>query len=249
MSNTNATSIDPEELARFERYAHRWWDANGPYWPIHSLNAFRLSYVRDRLSAHFGRDPTANRPLTGLRLLDVGCGGGILSESVASLGAEVIGIDVVEKNVRVAQIHAEGSYLNIDYRLATVESLADEDETFDAVLNMEVVEHVDQLHQFLGHCGTLVRPGGAMVVSTINRTVPAYFAAIIAVEYVLNWLPKGTHHWRKLVRPTEVVAGLGDDFDEIHRTGVRVNPFDRSFHFTRYMGINYMMVFGKKTAP
>lgn len=238
-------SIDPEEIAYFEKLAHRWWDANGPFWPLHKLNRFRVTYLREHLSRMHGADAQDQRSLEGLRLLDIGCGGGILSESMARLGARVTGIDVTEKNIRVAKAHAESSGLGIDYRLVAAEDLAASGEQFDAVLNMEVVEHVERLPDFLAACGKLVRPGGRMAVATINRTLAAFVIAIIGAEYVLGWLPKGTHRWRKLVKPEQIAAGLGEDFVLEHRTGVRVNPFDRSFHYTPYLGVNYMLLLSK----
>lgn len=245
----SAPSIDPDEVAYYEKLAHRWWDANGPFWPLHRLNAFRVGYLRDRLSQAFGTDPTRKRPLAGLRLLDIGCGGGILSESLARLGAQVTGIDVVGKNIRVAEIHALESGLVPDYRLTSAEALADSGAQFDAVLNMEVVEHVEDLPAFLAVCGNLVRPGGLMVVATINRTWAAFLIAILGAEYILGWMPKGTHHWRKLVKPAEVTAALGPPFTLLHRTGVRINPFNRSFHYSRYLGVNYMLLLRKNLGP
>lgn len=242
----SAPSIDPAEVAYFEALAHRWWDTEGPFWPLHKLNAFRVDYLRERLSQAFGRDPAADLPLTGLRLLDIGCGGGILSESLAHLGAQVTGIDVAPKNIRVAELHAQGRGLDLDYRLTSAEALAQAGAQFDAVLNMEVVEHVENLPAFLAACGALVRPGGVMAVATINRTLAALVIAIFGAEYVLRWLPKGTHHWRKLVKPAEVLAGLGDAFTLVHRTGVRVNPFNRRFHFTPYLGVNYLLLVQKQ---
>ncbi len=238
-----APDIDPNEVEYFEKLAHRWWDDQGPFWPLHKLNAFRLTYVRDRLCAAFGRDPSAARPLEGLEVLDIGCGGGILSESVYALGAKVTGTEITEKNVRVAEIHASWNGADIDYQLITVDDLAATGATFDAVLNMEVVEHVEHLPDFLASCGRLVRPGGVMVVATINRSPVAWLSAIIGAEYILRWLPKGTHHYRKLVKPRELREGLGGDFRVIHETGVRVNPLNRHFSLSRYKGINYMMVF------
>lgn len=242
----DAPSIDPAEVAYFEALAHRWWDTEGPFWPLHKLNAFRVDYMRQRLCQAFGRDPAADLPLTGLRLLDIGCGGGILSESLAHLGAQVTGIDVAPKNIRVAELHAQGRGLDLDYRLTSAEALAQAGAQFDAVLNMEVVEHVENLPAFLAACGALVRPGGIMAVATINRTLAALVIAIFGAEYILRWLPKGTHHWRKLVKPAEVLAGLGDAFTLVHRTGVRVNPFDRRFHFTSYLGVNYLLLVQKQ---
>ena len=235
-------SIDPKEAAYFEGLADRWWDTEGPFWPLHKLNAFRVGFLREHLSRAHGRDPAQQRPLEGLSILDIGCGGGILSESIAALGARVTGIDVVEKNIRIAGIHAARGRLDIDYRHQSVEELAATGETFDAVLNMEVVEHVEDLSGFLAACARLPRPGGHMAVATINRTPAALAIAIFGAEYVLGWLPKGTHQWRKLVRPDEVTRGLGNGFELLERTGVRVNPLDRSFHYTRYLWVNYMML-------
>jgi 2-polyprenyl-6-hydroxyphenyl methylase/3-demethylubiquinone-9 3-methyltransferase len=232
----SAPDIDPSEVEYFEKLAHRWWDDQGPFWPLHRLNAFRVDYIRDHLCRVFGRDADAQRPFEGLRILDIGCGGGILSESVARMGAAVTGTEITEKNIRVAEIHAHWSGLDIDYRLVTADDLAAGGATFDAVLNMEVVEHVENLPGFLA------RPDGVMVVATINRTPIAWLTAIVGAEQILRWLPKGTHHYRKLVRPGEVIAGLGSDFQVVDRTGVRVNPFNRAFSYTAFEGVNYMMV-------
>lgn len=240
------SSIDPEEAAYFERLAHRWWDAGGPFWPLHRLNAFRVDYIRRHLSEAFGRDASAPRPLAGLRLLDIGCGGGILSESLARLGAEVTGIDIVSKNIRVAELHAQSSGLQIAYRLATAEQLVAEGAELDAVLNMEVIEHVENLPGFLADCGRLVRPGGLMAVASINRTLAAYLIAILGAERILRWLPAGTHHYRKLVRPSEVVRHLGDGLVLLDQTGVRINPVTRRFSYTRWMGVNYMQLFRRR---
>lgn len=242
----SAPTIDPEEAAHFERLAHRWWDLEGPFWPLHRLNAFRVEYIRRKLIETFGLDEKAERPFEGLRVLDIGCGGGILSESMAKLGAQVTGIEITERNVRVAQIHAQWSELDIDYRLMTVDDMALTGEQFDIVLNMEVVEHVEHLDDFLKDCGRLVRPSGIMFVASINRTIAAFIIAIIGAEYVLRWLPKGTHHFRKLVRPKQVETALGDAFIVNDRTGVRVNPFNRSFSYTGWMGVNYMLLLQRR---
>lgn len=237
-----STSVDPDEVAYFERLAHRWWDTEGPFWPLHRLNAFRVDYLRDRVARALGLDPQAERPLLGLRVLDIGCGGGILSESVARLGAQVLGVDVTEKNLRVARMHAGQSGLPIEYRLASVADLVAAGETYDLVLNMEVAEHVEGLRGFLADCGRLVRPGGVTLVATINRTWAAALIAIFGAEVVLRWLPRGTHHYSKLVRPGEVIAGLGGEFRLLDQTGVRVNPFNLAFSYTGWMGVNYMLL-------
>jgi 2-polyprenyl-6-hydroxyphenyl methylase/3-demethylubiquinone-9 3-methyltransferase len=242
-AHLSAPDIDPAEVAYFEKLAHRWWDEQGPFWPLHKLNRFRVDYIRAQLCRVFARDATAERPLEGLRLLDIGSGGGILSESMARLGADVTGIEITEKNIRVSQIHASWAGVEVDYQLTTAKALADSGVTYDAVLNMEVVEHVDQLADFLGDCARLVRPGGVMVVATINRTPLAWMTAVFAAERILGWLPKGTHHYRKLVTPDELMDGLGASMSSIDRTGVRVNPFTRAFRFSSSMAVNYMMLF------
>jgi 2-polyprenyl-6-hydroxyphenyl methylase/3-demethylubiquinone-9 3-methyltransferase len=241
-THLTGTSIDPTEVAYYERLAHRWWDTEGPFWPLHKLNSFRVDYLRDRAARALGHDPDAVLPFAGLKVLDIGCGGGILSESVARLGGVVVGVDVTEKNLAVARLHAQWNGLAIDYCRADVEQLAAAGEVYDLVLNMEVVEHVEQRPDFLAQCGRLVRPGGVMVVATINRTPAAGLMAIFGAEVLLRWLPRGTHHYRKLVRPDELTTELGADFRCLDRTGVRINPFNRRFSFTRWMGVNYMLV-------
>ncbi|MFD2110226.1 bifunctional 2-polyprenyl-6-hydroxyphenol methylase/3-demethylubiquinol 3-O-methyltransferase UbiG [Thiorhodococcus fuscus] len=241
-THVSAPSVDPDEVAYYERLAHRWWDVEGPFWPLHRLNAFRVAYIRERLATDLGRDPAQERPLDGVRVLDVGCGGGILSESMARLGAEVTGVDVTEKNIAVARLHAQSGGLSIDYRVASVDRLVDEGLRFDVVLNMEVVEHVDRLPDFLADCGRLVEPGGTMFVASINRTLAAYVIAILGAEYILRWLPRGTHHYRKLVPPQTVREYLGDQFDLLHETGVRINPLTRRFSYSRWLGVNYMLL-------
>jgi len=241
-----AASVDPKEVAYYQRLAALWWTEDGPFWPLHRLNALRVEYLRRHICRHFDRDPTATRTLSGLRMLDIGCGGGILSEAVRRLGAHVTGVDVVEKNIHIARLHAQQAGLDIDYRAATAEALAARGEQFDMVLNMEVVEHVADLPGFMRACTTLVRPGGLMSIATINRTPIAWLVAIVGAEHVLRWLPKGTHHYRKLRKPQEVIALLNDaDFAVLAQTGVRVNPFKRSLHLTRFMGVNYMLVAAK----
>lgn len=237
-----SSSIDPAEAAHFRKLAEQWWDPEGPFWPLHRLNALRLGYIQDQLSARFGRDPGGERPLAGLRVLDIGCGGGILSEAVARLGAEVHGVDIVARNIRVAERHAEESTLAIRYECGSAESLVERGERYDAVFNMEVVEHVANLPFFMASCARLVRPGGVMVIGTLNRTLASFLGAIVAAEYVLRWLPKGTHHWRKFPTPAELERLLEQGGMTVtDRTGVGVNPFGWRFRLTRYMGINYML--------
>ncbi|MDD3449697.1 MAG: bifunctional 2-polyprenyl-6-hydroxyphenol methylase/3-demethylubiquinol 3-O-methyltransferase UbiG [Gammaproteobacteria bacterium] len=238
----SGTSIDPGEVAYYTRLAHAWWDAESPFWPLHRLNEVRVAWLRERIAGRLGGG-TAGAPLAGVRVLDIGCGGGILSESMARLGAAVTGIDVVEKNIRVAALHAGEGGLAVDYRLQTAEALAAEGARYDVVLNMEVVEHVADLAGFMAACCALVRPGGLMAVATLNRTPASWLFAIVGAEYILRWLPRGTHRWRRFVKPAEAerllaAGGLG----VIDRSGVRVNPFTRSLHLTGRLGVNYMVL-------
>jgi len=234
-------SVDPAELAYYDHFAATWWDPEGPFWPLHALNRFRTDYIRRRLVAHFGAAGD-EQPLAGLTVLDIGCGGGLLSEAMARLGARVHGIDVGERNIAVAQAHAAGSGLDITYEAVAAETLAERGQLYDVVLNMEVVEHVADLSGFLAACTALVRPGGVMVVATINRTPLAWLVAIIGAEYILRWLPKGTHQYRKLRKPAEVAAALNrGGLSVVDRTGVAINPLTRRFRYTRLRAVNYML--------
>lgn len=239
---TAQKSVDPQEIARFERLAESWWDPTGPFWPLHRLNSFRVAYLTPIIVRHFALIGPGSQPLQGLRGLDIGCGGGLLSESLAGLGARVLGIDVVERNIRIAQEHAVRSGLEIDYRWTSAEHLATQGTSFDLVMNMEVVEHVADLPAFLATCAALVRPGGLMVVATINRTAISWLFAILGAEYILRWLSKGTHQWRKFRRPEEILRPLAPfGFRTIDQTGVRINPFTRGFRPSPLLGVNYML--------
>ena len=217
MAEVNQT-VDAGEIAKFEAMAAEWWDPNGKFKPLHMLNPTRLDYITRQIAAEFGRDLKAPLPFQGLRLLDIGCGGGLLSEPMARLGADVVGADAAPRNIPVAQVHAEKSGLSIDYRHTTAEALAAAGEQFDVVLNMEVVEHVADPLAYLTACQQLLKPGGLMVCSTINRNPKSFVMAIIGAEYVMRWLPKGTHEWAKFITPDEL-------FDLIRNAGL--NPVDR----------------------
>jgi 2-polyprenyl-6-hydroxyphenyl methylase/3-demethylubiquinone-9 3-methyltransferase len=244
------TSIDPGEVAFYERLSALWWQEDGPFWPLHRMNGLRTHYIRDVLAAEFGCDPLAPNPLHGLRILDIGCGGGILSEAVARLGADVHGVDVVAKNIRIAQRHAEAAGLPIHYQVASAEILAGRGEQYDAVLNMEVVEHVAELDVFLNACVRLVRPRGVMMVATINRTLESWLGAIVMGEYVLRWLPKGTHRWTRFPTPVEVSGHLANGgLDVFTQTGVTVNPLTKRFRLTPYTGVNYIVSARKNREP
>lgn len=212
------TTIDPAEIAKFEAMAAEWWDPNGKFKPLHMLNPCRLDYITNQIAAEFDRDLTAPNSFAGLRILDIGCGGGLLSEPMARLGATVVGADAAPRNIPVAQVHAAQSGLQIDYRHTTAEDMAAAGEQFDAVLNMEVVEHVSDPLAYLTACHDLLKPGGLMVCSTLNRNPKSYLMAIIGAEYVMRWLPKGTHEWSKFITPDEL-------YDLLRRAGLQ--PVDR----------------------
>jgi len=240
---SSTASVDPREVAYYERLATTWWDRQGPFWPLHTLNELRVAYIRDYLCRYFERDPTTPAPLTGIAVLDIGCGGGILSEAMARLGAQVHGVDVVEKNIQVARLHARDSNLVVDYECTSAEALAASGRRYEVVLNMEVVEHVADLPGFLHACNRMVSAGGLQFIATINRTPVAWLTAIIGAEYVLGWLPRGTHQWRKFPRPGELEALLEPDGLQVaERRGVRVNPLKRSMSLSSYTGVNYMLV-------
>jgi 2-polyprenyl-6-hydroxyphenyl methylase/3-demethylubiquinone-9 3-methyltransferase len=235
-------SIDPQEVAKFEAMAAEWWDPEGKFKPLHMLNPCRLAYIVEQIAAEFDRDPATDRPFAGLRLLDIGCGGGLLAEPMARLGADVVGADAAARNIPVARIHAEQMGLSIDYRHATAEELAAAGERFDVVLNMEVIEHVADPRAYLGACHALLRPGGLMICSTINRTARSFALAIVGAEYVMRWLPKGTHDWRKFITPDELFAMMREaGLEPVDRKGFVFNPLTWRWGIShRDLGVNYV---------
>jgi 2-polyprenyl-6-hydroxyphenyl methylase/3-demethylubiquinone-9 3-methyltransferase len=236
-------NVDAAEIAKFEAMAADWWDPHGKFRPLHMLNPCRLDYIVDQIAAEFGRDPKAPRPFEGLRLLDIGCGGGLLSEPMARLGAAVVGVDAAARNIPVARLHAEQSELAIDYRHGTAEALAEACERFDVVLNMEVVEHVPDPAGYLAACRTLLRPGGLMVCSTINRNPKSWLFAIVGAEQVLRWLPKGTHDYAKFLTPEEISALVSrNGLKVVEKTGVVFHPLADEWRQSRDTGINYMVL-------
>ena len=204
----NQSTIDPAEVAKFEAMANEWWDLEGKFKPLHMLNPCRLDYINEQIAIEFNKDLTQNLPFKDLRILDIGCGGGLLCEPMARLGASVVGADAASGNIPVAQIHARQSELEIDYRHTTAEALADRGEKFDVVLNMEVVEHVAGPPTYLLACQKLLKPGGLHICSTLNRNPKSFLFAIIGAEWVMRWLPKGTHDWNKFITPDELFAFL-----------------------------------------
>ncbi len=238
-----SSTVDSAEIERFSRIADEWWDPTGKFAPLHQLNPVRIGYIRDRAAARFGRDALSGSPLAGLSVLDIGCGGGLLSEPMARLGATVTGLDAADRNVAVASLHAEGQGLAIDYRQNTAETLAATGVQFDIVLALEVVEHVADVELFLRSCGHLVKPGGLLFLSTLNRTAKAWALAIAGAEYVLRWLPRGTHDWKKFLKPSEVVRGLANGGVETKEiVGVVYSPLSRKWSLNaRDLDVNYML--------
>ncbi|WP_316013689.1 bifunctional 2-polyprenyl-6-hydroxyphenol methylase/3-demethylubiquinol 3-O-methyltransferase UbiG [Roseobacter sp. HKCCA0434] len=245
-----SSSVNDGEIAKFQAMADEWWDEEGKFKPLHMLNPTRLDYITRQIAGEFGRDLTADRPFEGLRLLDIGCGGGLLAEPMARLGADVVGADAAERNIPVAKLHAEQSGLDIDYRHTTAEAIAEGGERFDVVLNMEVVEHVEDPASFLKTCADLLKPGGLMVCSTLNRNPKSFLFAIIGAEHVMRWLPKGTHEHSKFITPDELyelirMAGL----EPVDRTGFK-------FDFLRWdwgldprdLSVNYVTASVKPSA-
>ena len=237
-----ASTVDPAEVAKFEAMAAEWWNPNGKFKPLHMLNPCRLDYITSQIASEFDRDLAMPCPFAGLRILDIGCGGGLLSEPMARLGAEVVGADPATRNIPVAQLHAEQSGLIVDYRLTTAEDLAAAGEQFDVVLNMEVVEHVPDPQSFLTACQTLLKPGGLMICSTLNRNAKSFGMAIIGAEWVMRWLPKGTHDWKKFITPDELADFIGKaGLDLVDRKGMVFNPIAWSWSLSsKDLSVNYV---------
>ena len=241
-SSTAAPTVDEAELARFAALASQWWDPRGKMAPLHKFNPVRLGYIRDAACRRFGRDPKRLDCLEGLRMLDIGCGGGLLSEPLARLGADMVGADPAEANIEAARLHAADGGLVIDYRATTAEALAEAGERFDIVLAMEVVEHVADVNLFVKLVASMVKPGGLMIAATLNRTLKSFALAIVGAEYVLRWLPRGTHQWDKFVTPNEleIAMELGG-LRVIDRAGVVYNLLADRWEPSRDMDVNYTL--------
>jgi 2-polyprenyl-6-hydroxyphenyl methylase / 3-demethylubiquinone-9 3-methyltransferase len=241
--HSGAASIDPDEVEQFARLGAQWWNPRGPMAALHKFNPVRLGYIRDQAVAHFSRDPKKLDCLSGLRILDIGCGGGILSEPLARLGAQVVGADPSQENIAVASAHAKDSGVSVDYRATTAEDLAAQREQFDIVLAMEVVEHVTNVDDFVATCATMVKPGGLMIAATLNRTMKSFALAIVGAEYILRWLPRGTHQWDKFVTPEELERALTAGGLRITaERGVIYNLLADRWQLSDDMDVNYMMV-------
>ncbi|MCB1508215.1 MAG: bifunctional 2-polyprenyl-6-hydroxyphenol methylase/3-demethylubiquinol 3-O-methyltransferase UbiG [Hyphomicrobiaceae bacterium] len=246
MSDPSAASVNPDEVARFSALAAEWWNPKGKFGVLHKFNPVRLGYIRDHVCTRFDRDPRAMRPFEGLRFLDIGCGGGLLSEPVARLGADLVSVDPSVENIKTASVHAEEQGLAIDFRASTAEALADAGERFDVVLNMEVVEHVNDMPAYVGRCAQMVKPGGLMFVATINRTRKAWAMAIVGAERILGWLPVGTHTYEMLVRPDELVAALDAGGLAVQdMTGVVYDVLTGQWKPSADTDVNYMLVSGR----
>ncbi|HRJ68626.1 MAG TPA: bifunctional 2-polyprenyl-6-hydroxyphenol methylase/3-demethylubiquinol 3-O-methyltransferase UbiG [Beijerinckiaceae bacterium] len=239
--------VDRDEVSRFARMAADWWDPNGPMKPLHRINPQRLAFLKRALCIHFGRDERAIRALSGLQVLDIGCGAGLLSEPLARMGAEVTGVEPAEETIAVARSHADESNLSIRYVCGLADDLVSQAETFDVVLAMEVVEHVPDVPAFLRTVSSLVKPGGFFAGSTLNRTLRSYALAIVGAEYVMRWLPVGTHSWEKFVRPREFEEALaGAGLDPLAVEGLVYNPLADTWRLSRDTAVNYFITAAKR---
>jgi 2-polyprenyl-6-hydroxyphenyl methylase / 3-demethylubiquinone-9 3-methyltransferase len=244
MTHATATTIDPQEVARFSAIAEEWWDEKGKFAPLHRINPVRLGYIREQAVRHFNRNANAIKALEGLSVLDIGCGGGLVAEPMARIGAVVTAIDASEKNIKTAMVHAEQSGLSIDYRAATAEALAAEGHQYDLVLALEVIEHVSDVATFCEAIARLVKPGGLLIVSTLNRTPKSYALAILGAEYILRWLPVGTHQWKKFLKPHEVIQPLqSQGLKHLESCGMVMNPFTWEWRMEpKDLDVNYYVV-------
>ena len=235
-------TINKDEIEKFKAMAEEWWDPLGKFKPLHMLNPTRLSYIVDQICVEFDRDNRNKQPFSGLKILDIGCGGGLLTEPMYRLGAEVVGVDAVERNIHVAKIHAEKSGFPIDYKVGTTGSLLEEKEKFDVILNMEVIEHVNEPKLYAEECYKLLNPGGIMICSTINRNMKSFVMLIIGAEYVLRWLPKGTHDWQKFITPDELENIFKEvNFDTVDKKGFVFSPINWDWSISSSdLSVNYV---------
>jgi 2-polyprenyl-6-hydroxyphenyl methylase / 3-demethylubiquinone-9 3-methyltransferase len=242
-TNPVLSSLDPAEVEKFSKLAAEWWNPKGKMGVLHVFNPVRLAWIKEQVCARFGLDPTEREPFKGLRFLDIGCGGGLLCEPMARLGATVVGVDPSEKNIKTASVHAAEVELNIDYRVGKAEDLAQAGEKFDVILNMEVIEHVAMPQFFVKSCCSMLKPDGLMFVATLNRTLKSFALAIVGAEYVLRWLPKGTHEWEKFIKPEELKGWLVENGAPVKaESGVTFHPIANEWRRAKDMDVNYMVV-------
>jgi 2-polyprenyl-6-hydroxyphenyl methylase / 3-demethylubiquinone-9 3-methyltransferase len=242
-TSANLSSLDPAEVEKFSKMAAEWWNPKGKFGVLHVFNPVRLTYIKEQVCARFALDPLVERPFEGLRFLDIGCGGGLLCEPMARLGALVVGVDPSEKNIKTASVHAVEQGLLIDYRVGVAEDLNEAGEKFDVILNMEVIEHVALPQNFTKNCVEMLKPNGLMFVATLNRTLKSFALAIVGAEYVLRWLPKGTHEWEKFIKPEELRGWLSNNGAVVKaETGVVYHPIGREWKRAKDMEVNYMLV-------
>jgi 2-polyprenyl-6-hydroxyphenyl methylase / 3-demethylubiquinone-9 3-methyltransferase len=240
-------SLDPAEVEKFSKMAAEWWNPKGKFGVLHKFNPVRLTWIKEQVTGRLGLDPYAREPFAGLRFLDIGCGGGLLCEPMARLGAAVVGVDPSEKNIKTASVHAAEQELDIQYLCGTAEDLAARGEKFDVILNMEVIEHVADPQAFTKTCCAMLKPGGLMFVATLNRTAKSFALAIVGAEYVLGWLPKGTHHWEKFITPDQLKSWLlAHGVETKAQSGVTYHPLADEWRGSKDMGVNYM-VLGERT--
>ncbi|AGF74214.1 3-demethylubiquinone-9 3-methyltransferase [Bartonella australis AUST/NH1] len=243
MINENRTTIDQDEIDHFSRIAAEWWNPQGKFRPLHKFNPTRLAYIKEKVCLAFDRDPISLTPFKDLKFLDIGCGGGLLCEPMARLGATVVGVDAAQANIEIAKSHAAQNGLLIDYRATTAEELANEGEQFDVILNMEVVEHVADVNLFLSATAKMLKPEGLMFIATLNRTWKAWGLAIIGAEYILRWLPKGTHDYKKFLKPQELSnLLLKNSLTVIDKIGITYNPLNDSWNRSENTDVNYILL-------
>jgi 2-polyprenyl-6-hydroxyphenyl methylase/3-demethylubiquinone-9 3-methyltransferase len=240
--NIDSSTVDINEVEKFSRMSEEWWDEFGKFKPLHQINPLRIEYIIYKIKNYIGINDSKEYPLKGLSILDIGCGGGLLSEPMARLGADVIAVDASEENIKIAKIHAERNNLNISYIHTTAEELVKEQKQFDVVLAMEIVEHVANVELFLHSTAKLVKNNGMLFVSTLNKTLKAYTLAILGAEYLLKWVPVGTHEWEKFLTPAQINKYLRENnFDLQHLQGISFNPVNRKWYFSEDIKVNYML--------